>query len=75
MASAIKLKRVGLLNSITYGLIELKVKKDSGQYEKSVLIDRDVATLYGVETRALNQAVSEIQIGSRRGIYLQNKRV
>ena len=75
MASAIKLKRVGLLNSITYGLIELKVKKDSGQYEKSVLIDRDVATLYGVETRALNQAVGEIQIGSRRGIYLQNKRV
>ena len=29
-----KLKRVGLLNSITYGLIELKVKKVSGQYEK-----------------------------------------
>ena len=24
---------------------------------QSVLIDRDVATLYGVETRALNQAV------------------
>ena len=29
-----KLKRIGLLNSITYGLIEHKAKKDSGQYEK-----------------------------------------
>lgn len=33
-AFEIKLKRVGLLNSITYGLIEHNVKKDSGQYEK-----------------------------------------
>lgn len=33
-AFEMKLKRIGLLNSITYGLIEHKAKKDSGQYEK-----------------------------------------
>ena len=33
-AFEMKLKRVGLLNSITYCFIELRVKKVSGQYEK-----------------------------------------
>ena len=36
--------------------------------DKQVMLDRDLATLYGVETKVLNQAVSEIRNVSLKGI-------
>ena len=36
--------------------------------DKQVMLDRDLATLYGVETKVLNQAVSEIRNVSLKAI-------
>ena len=45
--------------------IENKIIKVQG---KQVILDNDVADLYGVETKRINEAVKNIQINSRKVI-------
>lgn len=47
-----------ILNTVTFAEVESKIIEIRGQ---QVIIDSDVAELYGVETREINQAVSRNQ--------------